>query len=43
MDSDLAGRIERQRCLAAALRETLADIDEGIAATGEKLADTLSR
>jgi hypothetical protein len=28
MDSDLAGRIERQRCLTAAPRETLADIAE---------------
>jgi hypothetical protein len=43
MDGDLAGRIERQRRLAAALREILADIAEGIAQTEEQLADTLEQ
>jgi len=43
MDGDLAGRIERQRCLTAGLREILADIAEGIAQTEEKLADTLEQ
>jgi hypothetical protein len=43
MDGDLAGRIERQRRLAAGLREILADIAEGIAQTEEQLADTLEQ
>jgi hypothetical protein len=43
MDGDLAGRIERQRCLMEGLREILADIAEGVAQTEEKLADTLEQ
>jgi hypothetical protein len=40
---DLAGRAERQRRNGAALRETLADIAEGIAQTEDKVADILEQ